>query len=66
MTREHKFDLISLPFALFWQFSMLMLPLLLIVREYRSSAVVGSMLAVSLIGLYFFWYKKLPPPNSNW
>lgn len=61
MTREHKFDLISLPFALFWQFSMLMLPLLLIVRQYRSSAVVGSMLAVSLIGLYFFWYKKLPP-----
>jgi Na+/proline symporter len=61
MAKEHKYDLISLPFALFWQFSLLMLPLLLIVREYRSSAVVGSMLAVSLTGLYFFWYKKLPP-----
>jgi len=61
MSREHKYDLISLPFALFWQFSMLMLPLLLMVRQYRSSAVVGAMLAVALTGLYFFWYKKLPP-----
>jgi len=60
MTREHKCDLISLPFALFWQISMLMLPLFLIVREFRSSAVAAAVLAVSLIGLYFFWYRKLP------
>jgi SSS family solute:Na+ symporter len=61
MSREHKHDLISLPFALSWQFSMLMLPLLLIIRQYRSSAVVGTTLAAALIGLYFFWYRKLPP-----
>jgi SSS family solute:Na+ symporter len=61
MSREHKYDLISLPFALCWQFSMLMLPLLLIIRQYRSSAVVGGTLAAALIGLYFFWYRKLPP-----
>jgi len=60
MAREHKYDLISLPFALFWQISMLMLPLLLIVRQFRSSAVAAAVLAVSLIGLYFFWYRKLP------
>ena len=60
MAREHKYDLISLPFALFWQISMLMLPLFLIVREFRSSAVAAAVLAVSLIGLYFFWYRKLP------
>ena len=61
MSQEHKYDILSLPFALVWQFSILMLPLLLIVRQYRSSAVVGAMLAVALTGLYFFWYKKLPP-----
>jgi solute:Na+ symporter, SSS family len=60
MTREHKYDLISLPFAVFWQMSMLMLPLLLMIRQYRASAVTASILAAALIGLYFFWYRKLP------
>jgi Na+/proline symporter len=61
MSQEHKFDLISLPFAFFWQLTMLMLPLFLIVKQFRASAVAASILAVSLIGLYFFWYRKLPP-----
>jgi Na+/proline symporter len=61
MAREHKYDLISLPFAFFWQLTMLMLPLFLIVRQWRASAVAGAILAVSLVGLYFFWYRKLPP-----
>jgi Na+/proline symporter len=58
--REHKYDLISLPFALCWQMSMLLLPLLLIVRQYRASAVTAAVLAAALVGLYFFWYRKLP------
>jgi SSS family solute:Na+ symporter len=61
MAAEHKYDLISLPFAFFWQLTMLMLPMLLIVRQYGASAVTGAVLAVSLVGLYFFWFKKLAP-----
>ena len=61
MSREHKYDLISLPFAFFWQLTMLMLPLFLIVKQFHASAVAASILAISLVGLYFFWYKKLPP-----
>lgn len=60
MAREHKYDLISVPFALFWQISMLMLPMLLIVRQYEASAVTAGILGLSLVGLYFFWYRKLP------
>ena len=60
-SQEHKYDLISLPFAFFWQLTMLMLPMLLIVRQWGASAVAGGILAVSLTGLYFFWYRKLPP-----
>ena len=64
MSQEHKYDILSLPFALVWQFSILMLPLLVIVRQYRSSAVVGAMLAVALTGLYFFSYG-LPPDRRH-
>ena len=60
MAREHKYDLISVPFALFWQISMLMLPMLLIVRQYGASAVAAGILGLSLLGLYFFWYRELP------
>jgi Na+/proline symporter len=59
-SREHKYDLLSLPFALCWQMSMLILPLLLIVRQWRPAAVTAAVLAAALTGLYFFWYRKLP------
>jgi len=61
MSREHRYDLISVPFALAWQITMLMLPMLLIIRQFRGAAITGSLLAAALVGLYFFWYKKLPP-----
>ncbi len=60
MAREHKYDLVSVPFALFWQISMLMLPLLLLVRQYRAAAGAAAVLAASLVGLYFFWHRHLP------
>jgi hypothetical protein len=54
------------PFALFWQVSMLMLPLLLLVRQFRAAAGAAAILAASLTGLYFFWYRKLPEePRSK-
>jgi MFS family permease len=65
MTAEHKYDLISLPFAFFWQLTMLMLPMFLIIRQYRAGAVAAVILAVSLTGLYFFWFRKLPPPDKS-
>src|SRR4030065_545900 len=34
MAKEHKYDLISLPFAFFWQLTMLMLPLFLIIKQF--------------------------------
>jgi hypothetical protein len=60
MSREHRYDLISVPFALAWQITMLMLPMLLIIRQFRAAAITGGLLAAALVGLYFFWYKKLP------
>jgi hypothetical protein len=60
MFQEHKHDLISLTFALFWQISMLMRPLLLIVRPNGATAVTARVLGVSPVGLTFCRYRKLP------
>jgi hypothetical protein len=58
MSQEHKYDLVSLPLAFFWQLS---IPMLLIIRQWRASVVAGGILTVSLVGLYFFWHRHLPP-----
>ncbi len=65
MKNEHRYDLISLPIALVWQFTLLMLPMQLVIKEYRSAVWTAAALALSLVGLYFFWYKKLPPADSK-
>ena len=32
-------------------------------KEFKSSILTGTLLVISLIGLYKFWYKKLPKSN---
>lgn len=60
-SHEHRHDLISLPFALGWQITLLMLPMQLIIRQFRTAAATGVVFAASLLGLYFFWFRNLPP-----
>ncbi len=60
MQKEHRNDLISLPFALGWQITILMLPMQLILKQYNDATIAIVILVVSLIGLYFFWFRQLP------
>ena len=64
MKAEHRYDLISLPIALCWQFTLLMLPMQLVIKEYHAAMITASVLALSLVGLYTFWYRKLPPKQA--
>ena len=61
--REHFYDIISLPFAFGWQVTVLLAPMLLIIGSYRSFFVTLGLLAISLTGMYFFWYRQLPTQN---
>lgn len=56
---ENRNDLISLPFAFFWQVTILLLPMQLLTGSYRSFAITFVIFIVSLVGLYFFWFRKL-------
>ncbi|OHB50562.1 MAG: sodium:solute symporter [Planctomycetes bacterium GWF2_41_51] len=58
---ENRNDLISLPFAFFWQVTILLMPMQLLVGTYKSFIVTFVIFVISMIGLYIFWYQKLPP-----
>jgi hypothetical protein len=60
-TREHVYDLVAVPFVFFWQVTLFLLPMQLIIHAWRSAAVTAVIFAVSLTGVYVFWYRKLPP-----
>ena len=61
--KEHKYDLISLPFTLLWIVTLFLLPMQLMIKAYESAVYSGALLVISLTGLYFFWYKHLPAGN---
>ena len=63
MKKGHFYDVLSLPFAIVWQVTIFLMPMQLIIRSWSSFFVTLVMFAVSLGGLYFFWYKKLPATN---
>jgi Na+/proline symporter len=64
MRREHKNDLIAIPFGLCWIIGMFMLPITLIIQNFRASAAFGVLFAVGVAGLYKYWYKNLPPADA--
>lgn len=63
-TREHFYDLIALPFVLFWQVTLFLLPMQLIIHNYHDFKITLPIFIVSLIGMYFLWYRQLPPAQE--
>ncbi len=63
MKKEHFYDVLSLPFAIAWQVTLFLLPMQLIIRSWNAFFITLVIFAISLVGLYFFWYKKLPATN---
>jgi hypothetical protein len=54
--REHKFDLLSLPFIFTWMVSLYLLPMQLMIKAYTSFYVTLVIFLISVAGIYFFWY----------
>ncbi len=62
---EHLNDLLAVPFTYGWQISLFLWPMLLLVRNWKGFTITFTIFCFSLIGMYFFWYKKLPPAHSD-
>ena len=63
VTREHFYDIISLPFVMVWHYLILLLPVLLVIGNFKEFAGGCVLLAAAMAGMYQFWYKKLPKTN---
>ena len=59
MEREHRNDLLAVPFALGWQITLFMLPMQLIVQSYKAFWITLCIFVFCLVGLYLIWYRNL-------
>jgi len=64
MSREHYHDLASLPFALGWQITLFLLPMQLMIGEFRDFAITLVIFLVCLGWLLLVWYRNLPADDS--
>lgn len=64
VTREHRRDLLALPFALGWQITLFLLPMQLVVRNFAACGWTLAIFLVCLGGMYVFWYRHLPPATT--
>jgi len=63
MTREHTFDLVSVPFALLWQSCLLLAPMLFLIHNWTGFGWSMALFFLGWAGVHFFWYRKLPAAN---
>jgi len=64
VSREHRNDLLALPFALLWQVTLFILPMQLIMHAYTSFMWTLPSFLIGLAGVYWLWYRNLPPERT--
>jgi len=63
VSEEHFYDILSIPFALLWQVTMFLGPMLLVIHNWKGFGITCALWLVGGAGLYWFWYRKLPKEN---
>lgn len=61
--REHRNDLLALPFALVWQTTLFLAPMLFIIRNWTGFAGAVVIGLGAFAGVYLIWYRNLPKTN---
>ena len=65
LAKEHKNDIIAVPFALLWQVTLFLLPMQLVIKAYDSFWKTLPLFLVGLAGMYFYWWRNLPPESEE-
>jgi hypothetical protein len=62
-SREHRQDLIALPFALLWQTTLFLAPMLLIIHNWKGFAGAAAICIGSFAAIWFLWFRHQPEDN---
>ena len=65
MEKEHKNELLAVPFTLGWQITLFLLPMQLIIGTYKDFFITLIIFIISAVGMYWFWYRNLPPKEKK-
>jgi len=65
MEREHRNDLIAVPFTFGWQITLFLMPMQLLVRSFNTFWITFAIFLTCLAGMYIFWYRQLPPASKT-
>ena len=65
LKREHRNDIIAVPFTLLWQVTIFLLPMQLVIKAYTAFFYTLPLFVIAMIGMYFFWWKALPPQEQD-
>ncbi len=60
MKIEHRNDLLALPFATAFHITLLLIPMQLMIRQFHDFYITAVIFVIGCIGMYFFWFRKLP------
>jgi solute:Na+ symporter, SSS family len=62
-SREHRQDLIALPFALVWQTTLFLAPMLFIIHNWQGFAAASAICLGSFAAIWFLWFRRQPEGN---
>lgn len=61
--RENRFDLWATPFVMLAQVTLFLVPMQLLIGTYEAAGWTFGLHVIGQIGLYFLWYRQLPPAS---
>ncbi|MHB9035589.1 MAG: sodium:solute symporter family transporter [Armatimonadota bacterium] len=65
MTKEHRNDIVAVPFVLLWQVTLFLLPMQLVIKAYDSFWKTLPLFLVGMVGMYIYWWRNLPSAQDE-
>lgn len=60
MKKEHRNDLLAVPFVMTWLVTMFLMPMQLIIQQYHAFFLTFGLFAICTVFVYIFWFRNLP------
>ena len=62
--REHRNDIISVPFVMTSQVTLFLMPMQILIKSYGAFLMTLPIFLVAAVGVYWFWWRNLPPKDN--